>query len=415
MKKRILSLLLCLTLALAGCKADGGPHSADLMEGVAAKPIREETKLPASGALAADFAVRLLQQGVEEGKNTLLSPLSVLCALGMTANGARGETLAQMEEVLGLPAEELNRYLHACVADLPSEEKCSFHLANAIWFTDDGRFTVRQDFLQANADWYGAGIYQAPFDQTTCDDINAWVNEQTEGMVQDILDQIPADAVMYLVNALAFDGEWESVYKEHQVREGRFTTEDGQARRAELMWSQESVYLADEYAQGFLKPYKGGRYAFAALLPEEGTTMAEYAATLTGERLEAVLAGARSEMVDTAIPKFESEYSADLGELLATMGMPAAFGPDTADFSGLGTSTGGNIFISRVLHKTYMAVDERGTKAGAATVVEMDDGCAAEASVEPKRVILDRPFLYLLVDCETSLPLFIGTMMDTGK
>ncbi len=415
MKKRILPLILCLTLALAGCKADGRIHSADLMEGVTAKSIREETQLPVSGVPAADFAVRLLQQEMKEGESALLSPLSVLCALGMTANGAEEETLAQMEKVLGLPAEELNRYLRACAANLPSEEKCRFHLANAIWFTDDERLTVAQNFLQVNADWYGAGIYQAPFDQTTCNDISAWVSEHTEGMIGNILDQIPAGAVMYLVNALAFDGEWASVYEDYQVREGTFTTEGGQAYTAELMWSEEGLYLQDEHTQGFLKPYKGGRYAFAALLPEEGTTVAEYATALTGEKLEALLAGVRSEMVEAAIPKFESEYSADLGAGLAAMGMPDAFDPDTADFSGLGTSTGGNIFISRVLHKTYMAVDERGTKAGAVTMVEAADGCEADGPEEPKRVILDRPFLYLLIDCETNLPLFIGTMMDAGK
>lgn len=412
MKQQILSLLLCLSLVLAGCGAGGELRSADLMEGVTANPMGQTVEDPRAGcAAAADFAVRLLRQKTEEGESVLLSPLSALCALAMTANGAEGETLAQMEAVLGLPVEELNWYLHACLEGLSSGEKCRFQLANGIWFTDDGRFTVNSDFLQANADWYGAGIYQAPFDQETCDEINAWVSGHTEGMIQDILDEIPDDAVMYLVNALAFDGEWAEIYQEYQVRDGQFTSSDGQVRTVELMYSEENSLLEDEGAVGFLKPYAGGEYAFAALLPEEGVTVAEYAASLTGERLAAVLAGAREAVVNAAIPKFESEYSADLAQMLIAMGMADAFDGMTADFSDLGNSTAGNIFISRVLHKTYIAVDERGTRAGAATVVEANDG-ASLGPEEVRTVILDRPFLYLLIDCETGLPIFIGTVMD---
>ena len=147
MQKRLISLLLCLTLALAGCGTGGKPHSTDLMEGVTANPMNQVVDLPETSGTAVDFAVRLLQNTTSEGENTLFSPLSVLCALAMTANGAKGETLAQMETVLGLPVEELNRYLHACMEVLPNSEKCAFQLANAIWFTDDQRFTVNQSFL----------------------------------------------------------------------------------------------------------------------------------------------------------------------------------------------------------------------------------------------------------------------------
>ena len=416
MIKRIASLALCFALLLTGCGGRSQLQSENLMEGVTARQRNETAGVPEeSGTAAADFAVKLLQSAAPEGENALFSPLSALCALAMAANGAAGETLTQMETVLGLPVEELNRDLHAWVGNLPSDEKCAFHLANAIWFTDDDRFTVNRDFLQANADWYGAGVYRAPFDRETCGEINAWVKDHTDGMIQDILDEIPASAVMYLVNALAFEGEWAEIYYDYQVREGRFTTESGQSRTVELMYSEESRYLEDENAAGFLKPYAGGAYAFAALLPEEGVTVEEYAASLTGEKLAAILEGARDVAVNAAIPKFESEYSGELSELLAAMGMPDAFDASAADFSGLGRSTAGSIFISRVLHKTYIAVDERGTKAGAATVVEAADGCDLALPQEIKTVVLDRPFLYLLIDCETNRPIFIGTAMDIGE
>lgn len=116
----------------------------------------------------------------------------------------------------------------------------------------------------------------------------------------------------------------------------------------------------------------------------------------------------------TGIPKFEAEYSAELSEVLMEMGMTDAFSMRDADFSGLGSSTEGNIVISRVLHKTHVAVDEKGTKAGAATAVEMKTESAAEPMEEPKQVILDRPFVYLLIDCEQAVPLFIGTVMEVG-
>ena len=141
-------------------------------------------------------------------------------------------------------------------------------------------------------------------------------------------------------------------------------------------------------------------------------TAAEYAASLTGEHLHRLLTEYSSETVETAIPKFTAEYDVEMSEVLKGTGMPDAFSSAVADFSKLGHSTEGNIFISRVLHKTFISVDDRGTKAGAATVVEMKAESAMEPLEPPKEVYLDRPFVYMLIDCETNLPFFIGTMMD---
>jgi len=410
MRKKRLTAALMLVLLLTAC--GGGGAKTDLMRGVTAREITAEPvsdDLTDLDAAVTGLGLELLRRGGEG--NVLVSPLSVAYALSMTANGAKGETLAQMEAVLGMPVEMLNFAFHEYLNALPEGEKNTLHLANSVWFTDKESFAVNQDFLQTNADYYGADIYQTALDDSAKAAINGWVKENTRGMIPEIVDQIPQSAVMYLVNALAFEAEWWDIYEEHQVRKGTFTTESGETQKTELMWSAENFYMEDENAAGFLKFYDGGEYAFAALLPGEGVSVADYAAGLTGERLHALLKGAENTPVTAAIPKFEVEFDCELSEVLAEMGMPVAFDHTAADFSGLGTSTEGNIAISRVLHKTYINVDEKGTKAGAATAVEMTEE-SAEVWLDPKEVILDRPFLYMIVDCEKWVPLFMGTLME---
>lgn len=409
----IISLLLVCAMAvnLTGCTME--VQAKDLMEGITPNNVTAMDDLSSQNADVTDFAIRLFKASEESGKNTLISPLSVLCALAMTANGAEEETLQQMEEVLGMTTEDLNLYLYSYMKNLPQGDKYKLSLANSIWFTEDERFTVNQDFLQTNADYYGADIYKAPFNEQTKKDINNWVKQNTDEMISEILDRVPVDAIMYLVNALAFEAEWSAIYKKDQVREGVFTKEDNTKQNVDFMYGSEGTYLEDENAAGFMKYYKGGKYAFVAMLPDEGVSVSDYIASLTGESVNALLTNPQHTTVYTAIPKFETEYSVEMSEILKDMGMPKAFDPNNAEFEGLGTSSAGNIFISRVLHKTFISVGEKGTKAGAATVVEMADGAAAEPQ-EPKEIYLNRPFVYMLIDCENNIPFFIGTMMDVG-
>ena len=406
-------LLVCaIGMNLAGCTVTA--QAGDLMEGITPKQVTPLADLHSQNAAVTDFAVRLFRASNDQGKNTLISPLSVLCALSMTANGAEEETLNQMEKVLGMSREELNLYLYTYMQNLPTGEKYKLKLANSIWFTGDSRFSVKQNFLQTNADYYGADVYKALFDEQTCKNINDWVKNKTDGMIPEILDQIPPEAVMYLVNALAFEAEWSKIYEENQVREGEFIKEDGTKQKVEFMYSTEGVYLADEKATGFMKYYSGEKYAFVALLPNKGVSLSDYIASLTGESLHRLLSNPKADKVETAIPKFETGYDVELSAILKAMGMPDAFDDEKANFTGLGTSSAGNIYIGRVLHKTFISVAEKGTKAGAATVVEMWE----ETSIMPtlsKEVILDRPFVYMLVDCENNIPFFIGTMTDIEK
>ena len=408
----IVSLLLVCAMAvnLTGCTME--VQATNLMEGITANNVDALDDLSSQNADVTDFAIRLFKASNESGNNTLISPLSVLCALAMTANGAEEETLAQMEEVLGMTTEELNLYLYSYMKDLPQGDKYKLSLANSIWFTDDERFTVNQDFLQTNADHYGADIYKAPFDNQTLKDINNWVKQNTDEMIPEIFDQIPPEAIMYLVNALAFEAEWSEIYEKNQVRDGEFTKEDGTKQNVEFMYGSEGTYLEDEKATGFMKYYKGSKYAFVAMLPNEGVSVSEYIESLDGESITALLTNRQYATVDTSIPKFETEYDVEMSAILQAMGMADAFNVSTADFTGLGTYTDMNIYISRVLHKTYISVGEKGTKAGAATVVEME--CVSAMPTEPKEVYLDRPFVYMLVDCENNIPFFIGTLMDVN-
>lgn len=428
MGKRLLAGVLCVTmiLSLVSCGASTDPQ-------IQSKNLMEDVKNPTAGDKnpegktetislddyegqypLSDFGVRLMQQtmkSAEVDENVLISPLSVLLALYMTANGADGQTKEQMMQVLG---EDLNGYLKVYQEALPQGVNYKLNIANGIWFQDEDSLTVQEEFLKTNRDYFNAALFKAPFDDTTCKEINNWVKENTDGMIDGVLDEISPNVVLYLINALSFDAKWKEPYQETSVRKDRiFTKEDGTEQKTTLMYSTERTYLEDEKATGLIKYYNNNKYAFVALLPKEGVTVAEYVEWLTAENLQETLANTKKTTVKAAIPKFETEYDILLNDVLIQMGMQDAFSATNADFSKMAVSDKGNIFIGRVLHKTFISVDELGTKAGAVTAVEMDTQAAPVE--EYYTVHLNRPFLYLLIDCETNQPFFIGTMMDVEK
>lgn len=407
MKK--LTILLLIAILLCGCAAAPAAPAepVNLMEEVPERIVCL-AEVPDCSVSAADNAIVLFQNTHVDGVNTLVSPLSALAALGMTANGAKGQTLTQTENALGMTSQDINGYVYS----LMEGQGEALKLANSIWLLDDPSLKVEQPFLQTNGDFYKADVFKAPMDGSTLDAINSWVSGKTDGMIPDLLDQIPADAVMYLINALAFEAEWETPYEPYQVYEETFTTEDGGGRLVEMMSSKESHYLEDDLATGFIKYYKDRGYAFVALLPKEGVTVSEYAASLAGEHLQELLENPTEILVYAAMPKFEVEYDVDLAETLKAMGMTDAFDAELADFTGLGRSSNGNLFISRILHKTRIQVAEEGTKAAAATSVEVM--CGSAFIPDFREVTLNRPFLYMIIDCQRNYPFFIGAMMDPG-
>ncbi len=413
-KISIFTLCMIYSLNFTACAASGRMQAVNLMDGIEATVVDDVTIDNKFVVSQMKFSLDMLKQTVSGDDNVLISPLSIMAALAMTANGAAGDTLSGMEAVIAnnLGLEALNEYLSVYMNGLPSDEKYSFKLANSIWFRDDKeRLKVEQDFLQTNADYYGADVYKAAFDKQTLDDINNWVEENTDGMIKDILDKIDDDAVMYLVNALAFEAEWRSKYMADDVADGTFTTADGSRQKASMMNSVEYSYLEDDMATGFIKSYQGG-YRFVALLPNEGVSIEEYVESLDEEALVSLINNAEATQVKTSIPKFSYEYDIELSEVLKNLGMEIAFDLGKADFSKMATSSRGNIGIGRVLHKTFIELNETGTKAGAATVVEMIDEAAMVIPDDVKTVILDRPFVYMIIEGEMGLPIFMGTVMN---
>ena len=406
--KQFLAALLAAAsvFTVSGCAA-GAASVRDLTKG--AKNAQTQTLYDTSAvqdtaAALTGFGAKLLQNEMQE-ENPLVSPLSVASALSMTTNGAVGETKTQMERVLGADTGSLNAYFSVLQASLGNDKQLK--AANSIWMKDTDTLHVEDAFLQQNADSYAAEIYSAPFDDSTKTAINDWVSRQTDKMIPEILDEIPDGAVMYLVSALAFDAKWDRPFKSYEVWDGTFTARGGQDQTGDFLHGAVGQYLSDEHAEGFLKPYADGKYAFAALLPDETTSIDDYVNQLTGERLHAILASPIDERVEIALPKFKAEFSAELSENLKALGMTDAFDGANADFTDLGTSDEGNIYISRVLHKTFIQVDEEGTKAGAATAVE---AAAEGAALYPHSVLLNRPFVYMIVDLETGLPIFLGAL-----
>ena len=235
------------------------------------------------------------------------------------------------------------------------------------------------------------------------EEINDWVNTNTDGMIPELFDYLDLNTKMVLINTLLFDGTWEIGYADKDVVNGTFYSYSGKEQTVEMMCSTESVYFSDQTAEGFLKYYDGKDYAFAAILPEEGTDILEYANSLTGASLQSLLNDMWGIEVDVQLPKFKFEYSLDLKPVLEDMGMPTAFMEGLADFSKMSTR---RLHIGQAVQKTAVELSPTGTKAAAATGVGMEDEC------EPSTVYLNRPFVYMILDTKTNLPLFIGVMTE---
>lgn len=414
MFKKLYAALVCLllcTMIFSGCVET--VQAADLMEGITQTQTIGKDADETFIAAQMHFAVELFKKTANREKNSLISPLSVQLALAMTANGASGETLCEMETALGgIPIETLNKYLYSYVQSLPSEEKCKLQIASSIWFRDAKGLRVEKNFLQTNADYYGAQAYKSPFNEQTAKDINAWANMHTFGMINKILEKIDPTAMLYLINTVLFDAQWQKPYDEQSIIDGIFNTLSGEKKNVSMMSSVESYYLFDSKAVGFMKNYNDGKYRFAALLPNEDVSLEKYVESLSAETLLTTLETAeRNVEVEVKLPKFKYEYKIQMKDALSALGMPLAFNSAAADFFRMGYCDNGKLYVESVLHKTYISVDGMGTRAGAATAVIAAPG-SAPIKNEPYRVTLNRPFLYLIVDAQTNLPVFIGTVTD---
>ena len=404
-------LLACLlALGFAGCQQTLSLTATELTADV--KPAEAASLEASDGSATYDFALDLLRASVDEasGKSTLVSPLSVLYALAMTENGADGETLAQMEQVTGMGADELTDTLQAYLLRADADDS-PLSLANSVWLRDSEGLAVEDSFLETCGGWLGAQVFLAPFDDSTVTDVNAWINEKTHEMIPSMLDRISDGTQLLLVNALAFEGAWEEPFDSALVTPDTFTSEDGAERDVDMMHSTEGTYLEGELATGFAKPYEGYDYLFVGLLPAEGVTVAKLLEGLDGEGLSELLEPVDNTVVQVGLPKFTGSHEIELSDALRALGMTDAFVEGVADFTRMGSSDAGPLYVGGVLHKTFIDVNEGGTRAAAATAVAMDGADAPiEEEPEVKEVILDRPFVYLILDQATMTPAFIGTV-----
>ncbi len=406
-----LTLLFAMIFNISSCslpvvKAD------DLMENITPEKVSGKETDDLFGTEYLRFALDIFKLTADASKNenVLISPLSLELALAMTANGTDTQTKKEFEQLFGIKLDDLNEYLYTYASQLPSESKSKLEIANSIWFRDSDYLTVYEDFLQKNADYYSADAYKSPFDGQTVNDMNAWTEKNTDGMIKKIIETILPDNVMFLLNAIVFDSEWEEAYEKSDIYTGAFSPIVGDLKNVEMMRSEENIYLDDGNAKGFMRPYKNNNYSFAALLPNEDVDLYKYIDSLTAEGIKELLnEGKEQRTVQAVIPKFTYEFDIKMNDILKNLGVTYAFDPEVADFSKLGKSLNGKLCLGNVIHKTFISLDEKGTKAAAVTRVDVNTETAFEY---PLKVTLDRPFVYMIVDNATSLPVFIGTVTD---
>lgn len=388
-------------------KADSDADSS-----AAAEPSGDISSKEAFVGQMAGFSMQLFQKstadGIKKGENVLISPQSAIAALAMTANGAANDTLKEMEQVIcgDMDIGDFNRYLSKYNRRLEKSKAVKFYSANSIWVRDT--IKIKKNFLNKNKKYYNADVFSSPFDADAVNKINEWVKTNTDGMIDKLLDEISGNMVMYLINAIAFEGSWMEQYEDYQVRENEiFTNYQGKEQKVTMLCNSEDQYIKDDNAVGFVKPYKGGKYAFMAILPNKKVSVADYVSGLSGKKFLELYENRESRTVETEIPEFTYDYSKDLKNPLMEMGIKKAFSPQ-GDFTGMEEK--GLLYINRVLHKTFIRLDRYGTKAAAVTAVEMKCGSAAPGTEEIPTVYLDRPFIYAIIDTETGLPIFAGAV-----
>lgn len=444
MKKRFLSMILfgCMLAGMTGCAgettqdngqvtnipvedlADGDlpaevleelpTETIDLMDGIELMSTEWSDNFPEHPIT--QFGVPMFQNALKEaknGENVLVSPMSAWTVLCMVEAGANGETKRQMQEVLAITEGDYLTYAKKFTFLLPNKDNYKVHMANGIWYKNVPSLHVNDYFLQYNKTFFDAAAYKAPFDASTLQNINNWVSENTDGMIPGILEEIDPTDVIYLVNALSFDARWGKIYSETDIWNDIFTTEAGEEKLVSMMHSSENLYLEDENTTGFIKYYDDKEYAFVALLPAEGMTMEEYVESLTAEKLRALFNGKKQTEVKATMPKFSVDYGFNMNNSLQQMGMTDAFSDSEADFTSMATSDSGNIYVGSVDQKCFLSVDEYGTKAGAATAVAMQNKALSSQPV--KVVNLNRPFVYLIVECDNFEPMFMGTVMNVEE
>jgi serine protease inhibitor len=435
----------CLTIAitLAACSPAANGPTASTLPGSSNPPVIQPTAPPAANiqlarsdlarvaadpasALTAASAVNdfgfdlyralLAQDG---STNAVISPASVAIAMAMARVGARGETAAQMDAVLrSLGASGHTDGINALDQALESrsgtfkdntgkDQEVTLAIANAPFAQQDEQW--QQAFLDTLAQSFGAGLqlvdYKANFEGAR-QLINGWVSDQTHERIPNLLAPGTLDAAtrLVLVNAIYLKAPWLTPFLPEMTTTGDFTLADGSTVQVPMMAMQDKLgYASGDGWQAVELPYVGGSLAMDIVVPDD---LAAYTQSLTADSFAQLTAALSSHEVALTMPRFDTETKADLADLLSALGMPLAFEPGSADFSGMTTQE--SLFISDVIHQANISVDEKGTEAAAATAVVME----ASLATEVVHVDANRPFLFALRDMQTGAVLFLGQIID---
>ena len=350
----------------------------------------------------------------EPDKNIFISPLSVSIALAMTLNGASSETEQAMTNTLHLQrldAESINAgYAGLRQALQVADPKVALTIANSLWARQGVPF--KQDFLQRNTEYFSAEIATLDFmDPNTLTTINQWVNTNTNGKIPKILDEINADLVLFLINAIYFKGTWQTEFDPAHTRDSTFYLATGGEKQVPMMTrSADYPYYEnyDEKFQAISLPYGDGRMSMYVFLPYGESDLNAFLDGLNTENWEDWLSQFREREIFLSMPKFKLEYKKMLNSPLKSLGMEIAFAPDRADFSRMADleMLGKNLYIGEVLHKAVVEVNEEGSEAAAVTSIGIRETSA------PPAFVADRPFFFAIRDNETKTVLFMGTVVD---
>lgn len=353
-----------------------------------------------------DFAASLLTNASED-ESVVLSPLSLYTALMMTTNGASGKTQQELEKLLGQGAStsDLNTFIHylnSRVQALNNEEGF-VNTANSLWINDE--YSVKAQFLQTIVNYFDAEVFRTVLEgEKGAEEINDWISENTDGEIEELISELSADTALVLVNTLLFDDEWVTPYSEEDVTAGYFKGTKGE-EYTDFMTSNEML-LESSDAKGIIKSYKNTPCKFVAILPNEGISLEQYVSSLSGAKLETLFASASGTNRCTShLPQFEKRTNLNLSEAVKSMGAELMFSND-ANFKNLTMSE--SLYVSDILQESFIEVTAEGTEAGSASAVVMED--SAPMPQEFEGLAFDRPFLFMIVENECNLPLFIGTV-----
>jgi serpin B len=419
--RRHVAFLLAATLLTAGCSVSG-PGNVALARSDAPRAAADPTAAGAAGKAIDAFGFDLYRRvaASDPGADLVISPTSIAIALAMARAGARGETATQMDAVLrSLGSDEgaaginaLDQALAARSGSFKGRDNASHDLAlriaNAPFAQRDTVF--QPAFLDALAARFGAGVRLVDY-KTDAEgarrQINGWVNEATEKRIPELLTPGILDALtrLVLVNAIYLKAPWETAFSPEATETAPFKRLDGSTVNVPTMSIQDPFPYAEGPGWRAVElPYVGGSLAMTIIVPDD---MAAYEQQLDADSFGGLTAALGPHEVELTLPPFEIETKADLAALLGELGMPLAFDPNRADFSGMTEQE--QLFIAHVVHQANISVDEKGTEAAAATGVVM------EATAMPAEVIhlhIDRPFLFALRDLPTGAILFLGRVLD---